>query len=102
MALIKPLPLATLPTKLDLIQDENTRLLQIMKTSAKRSFDIFWHSKDKTPQEIAAMLGPDGAKAMELHGKLQELIYATDPTWVPLVPPKAYTKNQDGTLTIGE
>ena len=68
--------------------------------SARIVFDILWNSKNETPQSICNSLETDAGKAFQAHAKLQELIYFLDPTWVPLIPPKAYTVNQDGTVTV--
>lgn len=89
------------PSLLDIIKSLNTGCLNTMGATAARLFDIVWHTKGKSPQEVCDLLGTEAVKAFELHAKMQELIYALDPTWVPLVPPHEYVKNADGTVTIG-
>ena len=84
----------------DRILEENTACVINMKTSAKIVFELFWNNSQKTPQEICDLFGTDAVKAFEAHRKLQELIYFIDNSWVPLMPPKAYTENSDGTITI--
>jgi hypothetical protein len=84
----------------DRIMRENTLCLAQMKRSAMFVFNMLWKNPQHTPQEVCNMFGTDAVKAFEAHGKLQELIYLLDSSWVPLVPLKEYTKNEDGTVTI--
>jgi hypothetical protein len=102
MALVRQPQPEPQPTALDRIVNENTHCLSVMKDTAKVVFQLLWHSRDKTPQQVCDMMGTDAAKGFLSHAKLQELIYLIDPTWVPLVPPVGYTVNQNGTVTIGE
>lgn len=98
MALINKI---TPPTILDKIKRSNTMCLSAMKTSAREVFDLMWNSDGKTPQEVCDLLGNEAVKGFDAHAALQGLIFSIDPTWVPLVPQYEYTKNEDGTVTIG-
>ena len=101
MSLIKN-PLIPPPiTALDEIKMQNTMCLQVMKATAKNVFEIMWNNPTLTPQQICDQMGTNATLAFEAHSKLQELIYLIDPSWEPLVPPFEYTKNQNGTITIG-
>ena len=82
------------------IKEMNTYLLNEMKSVAKAGFILFWNNPSKTPQEICDEFGTDAVKCFELHGQLQQLIYAIDNTWQPLVPPFERVNNEDGTVTI--
>jgi len=85
------------------------RLLNVLKQECKAQFDLAWKKRadgrvvNKTYQEVQAFFDGYGVKAaqcFELHGLLQSLIYATDNSWVPLVPVYEYVVNQDGSVTI--
>lgn len=88
-------------TVLDQLQVINTNCLVLMKQTAITVFNMFWHNKQHTPQEMCDLLGADAKKAFEAHSGLQQLIYLLDPTWAPLIPPLPYTANDDGTVVIG-
>jgi hypothetical protein len=86
-------------------------LLGTMKRECRLQFENAWKKRDgnklinKSPEEAQDFFDEFGVKAVlafELHAKLQDLIYMTDNSWVPLVPPYEYTKNEDGTVTIIE
>lgn len=88
----------------------NYRLLSVLKSHAKETFDLAWKKKSghvlvqKSKQEAQAFfddLGIDGAKAMLAHSKEQELLILVS-DWSPLIPPFLYVANQDGTVTIGD
>jgi hypothetical protein len=97
MALINTI---TPPTALDRIKMLSTNLLMQMKQTAKQQFDLVWNNKDKTAQEVSDMLGVEACMAMDAHYNLQVLIMSLDNTWVPLVPPLPYLRNEDGTITV--
>ena len=99
MALIKDADKVSLS---DVIKIQNTVCLNQMKRTAKNVFNLVWNNSSLSPQEVCDVLGVDAAKGFDAHAKLQELIYFIDSSWVPLVPPVAYVKNEDGTVTIGE
>lgn len=97
MSLIKrPTP----PTEIEKIQMANTQCLNVMKATAKNTFDLFWNNPRKTAQEICDQFNTDASKAFDLHAGLQQLIYAIDNTWVPLTPLVPYTVNENGSVTI--
>jgi len=85
------------------------RLLQAMKQECKTQFELAWKKREanvlvnKTVAEVQAFFNffaANAALAFEAHSALQELIYMTDNSWVPLVPQHNYVKNLDGTVTI--
>lgn len=90
----------TIQTPIERIRNLSTALLSQMKQTAKIQFDLVWKNKDYTPQQVSDMLGVEAVAAMDAHYNLQVLIASVDPTWVPLVPPLGYTRNQDGTITV--
>lgn len=101
MSLIKTPAPPVKRTALDLIQAENTWLLNAMKQTAQRVFDLTWHNDESTPQQVCDLIGVDASKGFEAHYKLQELIMLIDPAWQPLTPTHDYVSNPDGTVTIG-
>lgn len=86
--------------EVDKILAANTQCLSVMKMTAINTFNLFWKNPNKTAQEVCDQFGTDAAKAFELHAGLQQLIYAIDNTWVPLVPLFPYVVNPDGSVTI--
>jgi hypothetical protein len=84
-----------------LLVTKNTHCLNVLKATATDTFNMFWYSADKTPQEVCDYLGVDAGISFTAHQKIQELIYLLDATWIPLSPPLAYVVNEDGTVTIG-
>jgi hypothetical protein len=99
----------TPPTEKQKADGSSFRLLQVMKQECKTQFELAWKKRaagkllDKSVeecQEFFNSFGDKAALAFELHSKLQELIYMTDNSWVPLVPPHNYAFNVDGTVSI--
>lgn len=88
------------PTTVEKIRMANTQCLNIMKMTARNTFNMLWNNPDKTAQEVCNDLGVDAGKAFDLHSNLQGLIYSIDNTWVPLVPLYPYVLNLDGSITI--
>lgn len=89
-------------TTLDRIAVSNSQCLAQMKRTVTETYELLWGTKGQTPQQVCDLMGNQSALGFTLHGKLQEMIYALDPTWVPLLPTHEYVKNADGTVTIGE
>lgn len=104
---ITPLPQLSVKQMADL---SGLKLVNSMKSECQKQFDLAWKKKvngqlvNKTVEEAQAFFDQYGNKAVlafQLHGKLQELIYLTDNSWVPLVPPHNYTPNlETGTVVI--
>jgi hypothetical protein len=84
------------------ISVEIMKTIAPMKRSAQILFDLIWNHPSLLPQRVCDLMGDKAAGAFDAHTKLQELILIVDPTWVALVPPVEYTKNDDGTVTVGE
>lgn len=97
MIIVQPQPLEFF----NILIVKNTHCLNVLRATATDTFNMFWHSADKTPQEVCDYLGVDAGKSFTAHQKIQELIYLLDSTWVPLSPPLEYVVNGDGTVTIG-
>lgn len=87
-------------TQLDELVMVNTQLINAMKLSCKKQFDLVWNNRHKTAQEMFDLLGVLGKKAIDDHYALQLLIKSVDSDWVFLVPPLSYTVNVDDTVTV--
>jgi hypothetical protein len=68
----------------------------------RRLFDLFWNNPRATPQEIAAALGTSALALFTAHAALGAAIEAAVPGTVTYAPPRAYTVNPDGSLTVGD
>lgn len=88
------------PTVLDQIKNANTRCLQMMKITAKQTYDLVWKNYKKSPEEVLSILGTDAKSAFIAHEKLQDLIKEIDPNYEKLESNKSITINDDGTVTI--
>ena len=103
-------------TEQDKADAEITRVFGLVAGSLRRSFRDFWFGKDGKPckkaelQAKADLLGNKAADGMTYHGIFQAALYQISPYdavtnpdgWQPLVPTHDYTKNADGTITIGD
>lgn len=107
MSFIEPIAPRTDKQKAD---NSGYLLLATLKQECVTQFEIAWKKRvggkieNKSAPEAQSFFDSYANKAVlafDLHAKLQELIYLTDNTWVPLVPPYEYVKNTDGTVTIG-
>lgn len=84
------------------INQIGTNDYNLLTAHALQTFNIIWSSPEYTPQGIMDSRGTGAGQMFVIFGKLQELLVAIDPSYVPLSAPYAYTINQDGTVTIGE
>jgi hypothetical protein len=75
-----------------------------MVAAQKAGVKLFWQHPVLTPQQCSDALGTDAAKVFGFHGALTECIVAiaTADGIAPdiALPPKAFTINQDGTITV--
>jgi len=106
MAFIAPSTQQTDKQKADY---SGARLLGVLKNECKQQFEVAWKKRvngqlvNKTVAEVQAFFDGYGVKAslaFLLHGKLQELIYLTDDSWIALEPIHNYAPQQDGTVVI--
>jgi hypothetical protein len=94
-------PITSLDTHVETIKKRNTNLLESVKVVHKVLWDKIWNSEFDT-QTILDQFGSDAYKLFELSVDLQTLMAKADPNYVPLVAPKEFTANEDGTITIIE
>lgn len=80
----------------------NKALYDYIDASHKGGFDLLWNNSNFTAQEILNEFGSDAVQLFILSKAIQQLLKAANPNYVALVPPKEYTINEDGTITIIE
>ena len=102
-------------TEADLAEAEITRMFGMVGASLRNTFRKFWYKQDGKPRNKAELqaeadkLGTFAADGMTYHGVFQAALYQISPWsaenpdgWKPLTPTHDYTKNADGTITIGD
>jgi hypothetical protein len=78
----------------------NSRTLEHLKMGVKQAFEAVWSAPD--PQKVIDQFGTSAVILFQASNASQQLIKALDPSWEELVPPKEFTVNEDGTVTILE
>lgn len=97
------------PPQIDAAFEVATTLNQTTKdglnsfvASIKEGFRLFWHHPTVTPQELAAKFGTNCAALFDRHaaavGYLLSLGVELDPA--DYTPPVAFTRHEDGSVTI--
>ena len=84
------------------IKRMNTNLYNMVLIQHTTMFNFVWNNKKFTAKEILDGFGSDAVTIFQLSGSLQQMLSLANPNYVPMVPPKEYTINQDGTVTIVE
>lgn len=74
-------------------------ILRQLKTYADTSLKTVWQNELYTPQEFMNQLGVNAASAMQQHGQLIAYLYSQGVA-IDISMVKAYTANQDGTVTV--
>ena len=91
-------------TSIDIITAEiaglNTKGLDALKSISLSSFNLVWNNPNATPQQIFDGFGTNAYKLFDIAGKTFSFIASIDSTFLPPTPPKAFTINQDGTVTV--
>lgn len=80
----------------------NKDFLENIIINHKNGFDMVWNNTNATPQEILNVFGTNAYKLFEASFAVQQLITEIKPDYAPLVPPRTYTINQDGTVVVDE
>jgi len=78
-----------------------------IETAQNRGIDLVWNNTDGlTPTEVLSELGTDAGKLFDLHGAMTELLVfaAAEDGIAPSIklPTAAFTRHDDGTITIDE
>ena len=103
-------------SEVDKAEMEISRVFGMVGGSLKKTFQEFWYKTNGLPctkaelQAKADKLGNKAADGMTFHSIFQTALYQISPYhpvdnpdgWKPLVPTHEFTKNPDGTITIGE
>ena len=82
------------------IKQNNLELWRFIKERHTAIFNMVWYDSQYTAKQIVDGFGTDGADLFNFSSDIQNLLYALDNTYKPLVPPKKYTINEDGTVTV--
>lgn len=82
----------------------NRRLWREMKTAQHDCIDALWNNPHATPQQVCDELGTKAVMNFDDHAALTELIVersiAAGLTPDIKLPTHAFTRNQDGTVTV--
>lgn len=79
----------------------------IVLQSQQQGIEALWHDPNATPQEICDELGDKAVQVFDDHARLTDYIVAQltsegkNPLDYIALPTFAFTRNQDGTVTIG-
>jgi hypothetical protein len=84
------------------IKQNNLELWKYIKDRHTAIFNMVWYDSQYSAKQIVDGFGTDGASLFQFSGDIQDLLYALDNTYEPLVPPKDYVVNEDGTVTVEE
>lgn len=75
-------------------------LVEQLKNMHLSAFNRVWNNPDHTPQEIMDAYGTDAAKLFHDSAATQTFLSEVVDGYEPLTPPRDYTINQDGSVTI--
>ncbi len=84
------------------IKQNNLDFWNEINTTHKRIFNMVWYDKDLSAKQIVDGFGTDAKDLFVFSGNVQEFLALINPKYVPLIPPKKYTINADGTVTVEE
>jgi hypothetical protein len=84
------------------IKKLNTGLYNFIVVQHTAGFNFIWHNKKFSAKEIIDGFGKDAVALFQLSSAIQQMLITVNPEYVPLIPPKQYTINADGTVTIIE
>ena len=102
-------------SEIDKAEASISRVFGFVGAELKKSFRDFWYKPNGQPcskaelQAKADALGNKAADGMTYHSIFQTALYQISPWspenpdgWSPLQPTHEFTKNSDGTITIGD
>lgn len=84
------------------IVNTNAVSLNMLERAHRRNFNAIWFNDRFSPQEIIDSFGTDVKDLFIASKATQDYIKAFNPEYEYLIPPRAFTINEDGTVTIGE
>jgi hypothetical protein len=85
----------------------------VIKAGIQRSFDsilknfdenfkLVWQNRQLTPQQVFDAFGVEAVQLFQLAGAIQQMMNTLKPGCLPQTPPKPFTINEDGTVTVSE
>jgi hypothetical protein len=103
MALLPNFADHTIDDEITLIRRMNYDLYQAIKNIHELIFNLVWKNKNKfTPEQIMEKIGTDAVAMFEVSSAIQSLLLQVNPSYVPLLPTKNVTMNEDGTVTLSD
>lgn len=88
--------------KKQFIVQNSDSAMQMLKNSVISSFNLVWFSEDATPQEMFDAFGTKARDLFNISYQAQLFLKAVDDSWEMLVPPKPYTINDNGSVTVND
>lgn len=82
------------------IKSRNAFLYDTVERHITDLFGAVWSHEEFTPQEIIDGFGNSATTLFYITKLLQDSLKATNPQYEVLVPPKDFTANQDGSVTV--
>lgn len=89
----------------DAVRIINAKLDESFKNiivNAKSIFDLVWHDKELSPEQIFAALGTSAVKLMQISIATQSFVNSLKADSLSLVPLKSITPHEDGSIELGE
>ena len=84
------------------IKKNNLDLWNEIDMTHRRIFSMVWFDKDYTAKQIVDGFGTDAKDLFVFSGMIQDFLGEINPEYKPCIPPKKYTINEDGTVTVEE
>jgi hypothetical protein len=84
------------------IKQQNLDLYRTIDELHRAIFAMVWHDKTYSAKQIVDAFKTDGKDLFVFSGAIQQLLGGVNPKYKPCIPPKKYTINDDGTVTVEE
>lgn len=85
----------------NMLRSSTSQAFLQMKNQFVTNFNLVWNHPTLTPQQVFDSVGTDAAGLFQIASAIQTAANAIVPGVLPQTPPKSYTINQDGTVTVG-
>ncbi len=82
------------------LRSSTSQSLLQLKNQFVTNFNLVWAHPTLSPQEVFDSVGTDAAQLFLIAGTIQAAVNTLVPGLLPQTPPKAYTINADGTVTV--
>ena len=78
----------------------NTAIYNTLNIMHKVAFDFVWCNRIWTPKQMVEAMGTDAVLIFTVSSKIQEVLYASNPEYVPLTPTCPVIFCEDGSATV--